>query len=365
MRVAFDDQIFSHQVHGGISNYFASIARQFQQVPALGVQLEGFPIFTNNSYLKRAGMSLSLPVQALGIPPILSLANSVLSSVRRYQGFPVPDIVHHTYYYEKPWRTHSSSRHVITIHDMIPELFPDHFPFGNPHARKREHILAADAILCVSESTRQDLLALYPELSVPVLVTPLGVSGEFNPGKEGPTEHGGYFLFVGNRGGYKNFDLLMDAYAEISHQSSADLVLVGGGAIRPLETKRFRQLGVEDRIRQVTPSNRELVKLYRNAICLVFPSKYEGFGLPTVEAMASGCPTLLADTPALIEVGGGAGEYFPADDPAVLALKMTRMELDSAFRMRTRSHGLQRSSLFDWSKTALRTRDSYTAVLNS
>jgi glycosyltransferase involved in cell wall biosynthesis len=365
MRVTFDDQIFSHQIHGGISNYFVSLASQFQQDPTLGVELVGFPIYTKNAYLKRAGLSLSLPVQRLSSPPILSVVNDVLLRLRQHQGFPAPDIVHHTYYYDKPWRTHPSSRHVVTIHDMIPELFPNHFPSGSPHARKHEHILAADAILCVSESTKRDLLSLYPDVSVPVLVTPLGVSSEFNPGREDPTEHGGYFLFVGSRGGYKNFNLLMEAYAQISHTTSADLLLVGGGPIQPLEANRFRQLGVEDRIRQVTPTNRELVKLYRKAICLIFPSEYEGFGLPTVEAMASGCPTLLSDTPALIEVGGSAGEYFPADDPACLAGKMKKMEGDTGFRLGTRSRGLQRSALFDWSNTALHTRDSYLEVLNS
>jgi glycosyltransferase involved in cell wall biosynthesis len=365
MRVLFDDQIFSHQTRGGISNYFVSLATQFEQDSHFGVKLEGFPIYTKNAYLKEAGMGLSLPGTRFNRAPILSLSNRLVAGLRKVQRSPAPDIVHHTYYFEKPWRTHPGSRHVVTIHDMIPELFPAHFPSGNPHAQKREHILAADAIACVSESTKQDLMSMYPDLSVPVVVTPLGVSEAFHPGSGMGAEHGGYFLFVGGRGGYKNFQLLLESFTRIAEVSKADLLLVGGGPIQAVEANHIQQLGLEDRIRQQTPTNHELVELYRNAICLVFPSKYEGFGLPTLEAMASGCPTLLSETPALIEVGGDAAEYFPADDPDYLAAKMVEMEVNAALRHATRNRGLERASLFAWSRTATNTRDCYLAALSS
>lgn len=365
MRVLFDDQIFSHQTRGGISNYFVNLATEFGQDSGLGVELEGFPIYTKNAYLKEAGMGLSLPGTRLNRAPILSLSNRLITRLRQVRRFPAPDIVHHTYYFEKPWRTHPGSRHVVTVHDMIPELFPAHFPSGNPHARKREHILAADAIACVSQSTKQDLISMYPALNVPIVVTPLGVSEEFHPGSVIQTEHGGYFLFVGGRGGYKNFQLLLESFARIAKESKADLLLVGGGVLQAIEARQIRQLGLEGRIRQQSPTNRELVELYRNAICLVFPSKYEGFGLPTLEAMASGCPTLLSETPALVEVGGDAAEYFPADDPEYLASKMLELEANAALRQETKNRGLERAALFSWSKTASSTRDCYLEALSS
>lgn len=365
MRVSFDDQIFSHQARGGISNYFVNLAIQFMEDSGLGVELAGFPIYTKNAHLREAGMGTPLPVARLNKSPVLSLTNRAVLRMRQIKRVAAPDIVHHTYYFGKPWRTHSSSRHVVTVHDMIPELFPEHFPSGNPHARKREHIFAADAIACVSETTKRDLMSMYPNLKAPILVTPLGVSKDFHPAPGAHGAHDGYFLFVGARGSYKNFGLLLQAFALISKTTNANLVLVGGGPIQADEESRFKELGLEDRIRQTTPKTSDLVKMYRQAICLVFPSKYEGFGLPTLEAMASGCPVLLSETPALVEVGGNAGEYFPANDSQYLATKMIEMAMNSEYRLAFRERGLSRSAAFSWSQTASKTRDCYIASLNS
>ncbi|GAP54479.1 D-inositol 3-phosphate glycosyltransferase [Arthrobacter sp. Hiyo6] len=365
MRVMFDDQIFSHQAHGGISNYFLNLAVRYMNDPNLEVDLSGFPILTKNAHLKEIGLGVSLPVRRLNKRPVLMAANQVISAFRHVRREPHPDVVHHTYYFDRPWRTHPKSRHVITIHDMIPELFPEHFGSGNPHALKGEHILAADAIACVSETTKRDLLSLYPGLDVPIVVTPLGVSDDFNPGPEDQGEHGNYFLFVGARGGYKNFDVLLQAFSLLAGETSADLVVVGGGAFRAAESDQIKRLGLEHRIRHLSPTNRELEKLYRGAICLVFPSKYEGFGLPTLEAMASGCPALLADTPALVEVGGDAGEYFKADDSELLANKMMRVTNDTDYRLLLKARGLNRVSLFSWSATAAKTQRCYQLALSA
>jgi glycosyltransferase involved in cell wall biosynthesis len=146
---------------------------------------------------------------------------------------------------------------------------------------------------------------------------------------------------------------------------SADLLVAGGGAFTSSECEKIERLGLEQRVRQISPNNHELEELYRRAICLIFPSKYEGFGLPTLEAMASGCPTLLADTPALVEVGGDAGDFFQADDEEELARKMVRMAHDIDHRQRLTRRGLQRVSLFSWSSTAARTQQCYRLALSA
>lgn len=365
MRVTFDDQIFSHQARGGISNYFVNLAVRFSKDADLGVELSGFPIYTKNAHLKEAGMGSSLPLARLNKAPILRFSNRAVSKFRKLKRIPSPEIVHHTYYFGTPWRSHPESRHIVTVHDMIPEMFPEYFPSGNPHARKEEHIFSADAIACVSETTKSDLMALYPDLNVPVVVTPLGVSEEFHPSFETQGDHANYFLFVGPRGNYKNFDLLLEAFALIFKSTTASLLLVGGGSIQPSEASRFSELGLENRILHATPKNSELVEMYQKAICLIYPSKYEGFGLPPLEAMASGCPVLLSETPALREVAGNAGEYFPASDPESLAAKMIEMSTNAEFRRDSRERGLERASLFSWSQTASKTRDCYLESLKS
>ncbi|HKU12736.1 MAG TPA: glycosyltransferase family 1 protein [Sinomonas sp.] len=367
VKVTFDDQIFSHQVRGGISNYFVNLAIEYLHDSNLGVNLLGVPFITKNAHLKEAGLGVSFPLKSLNKRPILMGANRLLSTSRRVRRKLVPDIVHHTYYFDHPsvWRTNPPSRHVITIHDMIPELFSEHFSSGNPHFLKKEHILAADAIACVSETTKRDLLALYPDLKTPIVVTPLGVSERFTPRCEDQGEHGNYFLYVGGRGGYKNFDVLLRAYNEVAGDTGAVLVVAGGGAFTSSERDKIKRLGLERRVRHLSPSNQQLVELYRSAICLIFPSKYEGFGLPTLEAMASGCPTLLSDTPALVEVGGDAGDYFRADDVKELARKMVRMTQDTEYRLGMKFRGVQRASLFTWSSTAARTQHCYSRALSA
>ncbi len=261
MRVSFDDQIFSHQARGGISNYFVNLAVQFMKDANLGVELGGFPIYTKNAHVKEAGLGSPLPVTGLNKAPMLRLSNRALSSVRRLRRIQAPEVVHHTYYFGKPWNSHPNSRHVVTVHDMIPELFPEYFPTGNPHAQKMEHIFAADAIACVSDTTKADLLTLCPGLSVPVVVTPLGVSEEFTPPLEGHTSHDNYFLFVGPRGSYKNFSLVLEAFALISKSTDANLLLFGGGPVQPGETLRFRELLPQTRIRPATPRHTGRVQL--------------------------------------------------------------------------------------------------------
>lgn len=365
MRVMFDDQIFSHQRRGGISNYFVNLAVRYMNDPKLEVDVLGFPILTKNAHLKEVGLGASLPIKRLNKRPVLMTANQIAAAFRHVRNEPRPDVVHHTYYFDRPWRTHPKSRHVITIHDMIPELFPEHFGSGNPHALKDKHILAADAIACVSETTKRDLLSLYPGLDVPIVVTRLGVSDEFKPNRDDQGEHGNYFLFVGARGGYKNFEVVLQAMSMVAREISADLVVVGGGAFSAEEDNHIMRLGLASRIRHLSPTNRELEELYRGATCLIFPSKYEGFGLPTLEAMASGCPALLAETPALVEVGGDAGDYFKADDSELLATKMMRVADDADFRLLLRERGLERASLFSWAATAENTQRCYQLALSA
>jgi len=363
MRVSFDDQIFSHQVRGGISNYFVNLALEFEAQPSHGVDLSGFPIFTKNAHVMEAGLGFPLGSKSLSRAAILRVSNRALASWRRMRGFAEPEIIHHTYYFDQIQKQYGSARRVVTVHDMTPELYPNDFPGGNPHALKRQHVYEADAIACVSETTKADLLAICPGITAPVLVTPLGVAPEFRPDPMHGDQHGNYFLFVGARGSYKNFDLLLKALAILSKRSKANLLLIGGGPIRSDEAERFARLGLEGRIRQTTPSNRELVDIYRKAICLVFPSKYEGFGLPALEAMASGCPALLSEAPALKEVGGEAGEYFPVDDADYLAAKMLEVERNEEYRVDLQQRGMERSSAFSWSRTASLTRQCYAKAM--
>jgi alpha-1,3-rhamnosyl/mannosyltransferase len=209
-----------------------------------------------------------------------------------------------------------------------------------PRAARR-----ADHVLTVSERTRRDIVARYGVPEAKVTVTPNGVDPAFSPG--GP--HHGYLLFVGAIQARK------DPLAALAAAAAVGLPLVVAGPERdPALARALREGGAE--LRGYVPKH-ELAELYRGAAALVLPSRFEGFGLPVLEAMASGTPVVAADEPALREVAGEAAVYAERGDFAAAAARAL------AERERLSAAGLERAKLFSWQETARRTVEVYRRVL--
>lgn len=355
VRVLIDDQIFNAQTYGGISRYFAELMQAFRSDSSLDVDLATPELWTKNVYLKEAGLGRSLPALLGNRREVLRLANWMRLRVNDH------DVLHHTYYNRGYLQRFSSSeQRVVTVYDMIPELMPEEFPNGNPHQDKRRFVEEADLVLCISESTRRDLLAVYGEIAAPVIVTPLGVDGRFEPGMRRPRAlPERYVLFVGSRTGYKDFDVLAEAFAESKLVEHIWLVLVGGPPLQGNEAALLARLGISDRVMRVSMTDRELVGAYANAACFVFPSRYEGFGLPTLEAMASGCPVVLAASSAHLEVGGDSALFFPPGDVSALSHALNQAMFDEELRRDLVESGVQRAAQFSWRQTARLTADAY------
>ena len=256
---------------------------------------------------------------------------------------------------------------VVTVVDMIPELSPEFWPRGNPHLAKEVYARQADAILCISESTRRDMLEIYGPLDAPVEVVPLAVSGEFRPGmplaQPLPDE---YLLFVGNRANYKDFTVAADAFAALrSDYPGLSLVAVGGGQFGRDELANLARLSIEGAVQRIEATDAELPALFGHARAFVFPSRYEGFGLPTLEAMASGTAVVLANSSSHPEVGGDAALYFPPGDASALGAQLLRLLGDSNLRETLIARGLERATRFSWRQTATGTRDVYARVARS
>ena len=284
---------------------------------------------------------------------MLRIANRVHAFPR-----PVHDLIHHTYYDRKYLRR--ANFRVVTVYDMIPELFPHLFPRGNPHRDKREFVEAADLVLCISDATRKDMNEVYGTIQAPVVVTPLGVDPRFHASAgrcEKLPEH--YLLFVGDRAGYKDFWVLAEALAATALPREVTLVAVGGGPLRPAESARLQQLGLQRRVVQLPLTDGELAGAYAHALTFVFPSRYEGFGLPTLEAMASGCPTIVTSESSHPEVGGDAVRYFSAGEVGELAILLEQVAGDEALRADLTRRGVARAATFSWAETANRTARAY------
>jgi len=178
-----------------------------------------------------------------------------------------------------------------------------------------------------------------------VLVTPNGVGAPFS--ESGPAAKGRYFLYVGNDKPHKNVDVLAEAFASIS---GASLVLTGAAFERFKSRKRVVLTGFVD--------DAELASLYRGAIALVMPSREEGFGLPALEAMASGCAVITSNAAALVEITDDAALHV-APDAASLTAAMARMASDESLRAALASRGIERAKEFTWTRCAELTRAAY------
>jgi glycosyltransferase involved in cell wall biosynthesis len=351
--VTYDTQIFRLQRQGGISRYFTELVGAYRHDPGLGVDPQLPARVVAARHLKDAELG-----RRIVVPRALTRAWNLLpAGPRRHQA---ADLVHHTYYLQRELHAAWTVPRVTTIHDMIPELFPEHFPRGNPHQAKRAYVEQSHGLLFVSETSRRDLLRLYGPQDVPMAVAPLAPGAAFSPRQE-RTSLDPYVVFVGKRGGYKEFDTLL---AALDHTPGLSLVAVGGGALEAGEQLRLKELGLESRVTQISVPDVRLAALYSFAVALVVPSRYEGFGLPVVEAMACGCPVVVSDIEVFHEVADEAAEYFPAGDASALAAALERIRGDEALRRSRRQSGLLRVRDFTWERTAAVTAGLYREVLS-
>lgn len=361
MRVALDEQIFAVQPYGGISRLFYEMASAFVRDPALGVDLERLDAPVVNEYLlsdhelaSRLGVRrASGPYRALGH-----------YMARRRRTAPA-DVVHNTFYMPRGLGEHPSSRRVVTVYDMIPELLPKTRRRLDFLTEKHKYVRRADHIICISESTRRDLLRMYPDIHAPVTIAYPGVGPAFRPDAHSSRPRPEpYILHVGNRSSYKDGATLLRAFRRIACLFPGHtLYLVGGGPLTRDERDLLSSAGLMGRVHQESLPDADVPAAYAAAAVTVFPSRYEGFGLPGVEAMASGSPLILADTSSLPEVGGSAARYFPPGDDKALAAVLTDVLGDPGAQREMRQAGLTQARLFSWTGYALANVEAYRAVL--
>jgi glycosyltransferase involved in cell wall biosynthesis len=252
---------------------------------------------------------------------------------------------------------------------MIHEKFPDNFSHRDPAVKfKRLAVDRADHIICISQNTKNDLCAIYDVPIDKVSVVHLGFekfvsqpvytalhSKELRP----------FLLYVGSRRGYKNFERMILAVASSpALRNTFDVLAFGGGPFNKAEQFKIAQLGFDSQsVRQVGGGDDILGRLYAQARAFVYPSIYEGFGLPPLEAMAQDCPVITSNSSSLPEVVGDAGFYFDPLDIEAQAQAIERVVFDDQMRSQLIEAGRQRLDLFSWDRCARETQAVYQKVL--
>lgn len=327
LRIQYDHQIFSMQRYGGISRYFANLQQGIDE--SVSHEQQNGILFSRNHYLKRTGI---LPA-AVG-NRLFKTDRKIYKWNNRYSKLSIQlngyDIFHPTYY-DPYFLKYNTKPFVLTVHDMIHELFPENFHKDDVYAGyKKKCISQADHIIAISQCTKNDLQQFFdiPDEKITVIHHGIALSPpEYSHFSDLPEQ---YILFVGERVGYKNFKVMAEAFSLISKDNpKLFLVLAGGGPLTGAEAADLADKQILDKTIQVTATDLELNTLYKSAQCFVFPSLYEGFGLPILEAFKNNCPVILSNSSCFPEIAGNsAALYFDATSGKSLADQMQIIHCD-------------------------------------
>jgi glycosyltransferase involved in cell wall biosynthesis len=365
VRIAYDHRIFSFQRYGGVSRYFHEVATRMAGLA--GCEVEVLAWAHVNEYLRQSRPSV---VRGRYVPELRrtgALRRAVNDHLtrRRLRQHPA-DILHESYYAARGLAPEGTTT-VLSVFDMIHEKFPGMVSPTDPTAwAKARAVERADHIICISESTRRDLLEVLGVPASKVSVVHLGCSpGDGTESAKAPRVTGPYLLYVGSRGGYKNFDNLLRAFASTpALHSHLRLVCFGGGPLSREEEATIAALRLErSRIIQLAGDDRDLANLYSHTHALVYPSLYEGFGIPPLEAMAHGCPVVCSNASSLPEVVGDAAELFDPTDVPSIATAIERVVCSSGRAESLRARGRERAEHFSWDRCARETHAVYRSLL--
>lgn len=371
MEVIVDGIIYQLQYHGGISRLFSAILPRMCEVDeTLNVTLllpgQSQQVLPYHPHIHtRSAPQIERFLQPHLVWQYLTRRPKewwLRLSIGRTRG----KIWHSTYFtMPRMW----SGAIVVTVVDMIYELFPHLFnTIGAERFRKQKRrcVLNADAVICISETTRRDLQDFYGMGLDKVWAVPLGYSNTFKrlpslPERAESPVSGPFLLYVGSRSHYKNFRQLIQAYSLWQRRQEVNLVVVGREWSKD-EIDTLTGSGIYDRVRLLDKVDDEaLCYLYNTAVALVYPSLYEGFGIPLLEAMACGCPVVASRIPSTIEVAGDCPVYFDPGEKEELVLALDKVLSEGRNSERCLA-GLERVKDFSWERTAGQTLKVYRSL---
>lgn len=347
--IYLDNIIFALQKHGGVSVLWYELIEQLKLDGILFHCLE-YPQQQFNS----VRMGLDIPVE--NIEMRISQLIKIARYVNPYVSINVPFVFHSSHY-----RICSNKRslNVTTVHDFTYEYFRSGISKQIHCWQKYQAIRKADAIVCISENTKQDLMKFLPDVDEKkISIIYNGVSNDYHVMNDKVKEYEDCILFVGSRQDYKNFEFVVDTIVNTPFR-----LLICGGVLLEKE-KNFieAKLGSERYIHVCHPSNQQLNRIYNSVYCLAYPSSYEGFGIPVIEAQRTGCPVIAFNCSSIPEIIGETplliNHLSQKDFSNALKLIDSAQQREEIIR-----NGLANSQRFSWTKMAQEYESLYSYLL--
>lgn len=362
VKLFVDGEVFEHDGNLGIWRYYYEILRRLSSITSITLWLRSKP-----TRPLPAGVTIVQDAGRLYFPryDVLSRIRRSISRVQLPKACRHADIFQTTFLSTNPC---PSIKEVFTVYDFIAErYFSISGSWAEDYARaKQERIRAATRILCISEATAADLRFFYPEAASRTRVIPLGsehlATAVQSSNQQPPSQEQRYVLFVGQRFHHKNFVTLLEAM-NCPRWPVGVVAHVVGLPFTFAEQLLIDASRLKDRVRHLGRlSDVELRQQYQSAIAFIYPSLYEGFGLPVLEAQANGAPALLSDIPVFHEVAGADGAvFFDPRLPDQLADAVAAI-MDIGLRKRLIEAGHANVNRFSWDRCAKQTLAVYEEV---
>ncbi|HMS27950.1 MAG TPA: glycosyltransferase family 1 protein [Burkholderiaceae bacterium] len=380
--IAFDYQVFAMQTYGGVSRYYFELCSRLQNLS--NQEMNGrivAPIHVNEYIQKLPQSQIDYFLRVNRFPGAWRFLQPFNQMMSRYKmATNHTNLVHETFYCQQSVAPQNCPR-VITVYDMLFEAQAKQSrAYQSMLQTKKKAIERADKVICISASTKRELIQYLsvPESKISTIHLGFELSSAVpsfsaNTNTQVPinaeTNHNHltakpFLLHVGYRAGYKNFTNLLKAYAASDYlKNTFDLVTFGPNPFTRDESLHIEGLKLSDHVRQVSGSDEKLIAHYQNAAAYILPSTYEGFGIPLLEAMQFGCPVLCSDTTSMPEVAGNAACYFdPHSIDSMRSVIESTMQ-STHLKDQKIQLGFERVKQFSWNKCTLETINLYRQLL--
>jgi glycosyltransferase involved in cell wall biosynthesis len=369
VKILYDHQVFSISKYGGAARYITKLIQELsRQTPwdlkiYCGLYMNKFIIELN----RKNKIGYFFPRLPKIDSVIRSIINDQLNSIY-LNTTPPPDIYHQTLY--KPIKVDSKTSIILTLYDLIHEKLNTIMRTSTNYHQdqivdeKYKSIKNAKHIICISENTKNDLTDLYnvreDKISVIYLATDIDKYIVSKPPIDGP-----YLLYVGQRNGYKNFKNFIYAYANnLKINNEFKIVCFGQGTFKKEEYGIIKKIkNYNQKIIHIEGSDILLASLYKYATALIYPSFYEGFGLPLIEAMRLKCPVICSATNCFNEIARNSAKYFNPYEIESISSAIEKVIFSEKTLNQMKEIGYIQSNKYTWENTAIHTKEIYSKFL--